>query len=259
MPLTLSPISTPADFPPLIRCQKISYLTPPDPLYTLFCPPNRPTPEESLAEATQRQLQWHQADPTSNWFKVTTTSDGEKTEEEEEEESGLVDSQGRKIIGGALWHVYHKAPGEGGDEGGDVGCYWWPEEGRKRELADEVMGQMMRTRGERLRGPCLLLGICFVHPRYRRLGAGSQLVSWGTAKADEMGVEAFIEATKDGVPLYEKHGFRVMNEFTLRGELKDMDEGLRRLRDELTWNGFFMWRPVGGRWVEGVTVPGWLK
>lgn len=87
------------------------------------------------------------------------------------------------------------------------------------------------------------------------------MLEWGTAKADELGVEAFIEATADGVPLYERHGFKVMNEFTLRGETQGEDEGeeLKKLRDELTWHGFYMWRPPFGKWVEGVTRPGWLK
>ncbi|KAL8760668.1 MAG: hypothetical protein Q9184_003153, partial [Pyrenodesmia sp. 2 TL-2023] len=146
MPLHLTP-AQPSDFPALIACQRTSYLDPPDPLYTLFCPPHsRPTVAESLAEATGRQLEWHESDPTSTWLKVTDTDT--KDEEYGGEE---------KIVGGACWHVYEKAPGEieaekeGGGE--EMKCYWWPEEGRQRELADQVMGQMMRTRAERMKGP----------------------------------------------------------------------------------------------------------
>ncbi|KAL8923918.1 MAG: hypothetical protein Q9208_004355 [Pyrenodesmia sp. 3 TL-2023] len=104
-----------------------------------------------------------------------------------------------------------------------------------------------------------VLEICYVHPEYRRRGAGSLMVEWGTKKADEMGVEAFVEATEVGVPLYEKHGFHLMNEFVLRGELEDMDEGLKKLQEELTWHGYYMWRPKGGKYVEGETVAPWLK
>jgi hypothetical protein len=33
------------------------------------------------------------------------------------------------------------------------------------------------------------------------------LVKWGTDRADVMGVKAFVQGTKAGRPLYEKHGF----------------------------------------------------
>ncbi|KAI4162710.1 MAG: hypothetical protein LQ346_009109, partial [Caloplaca aetnensis] len=100
MALTLSPV-TPADFPALIACQRTSYLDPPNPLYTLFCPQTRPTAAESLAEATERQLQWHESDPTSTWLKVTDP------DTKDEEHGGA-----EKVVGGACWHVYKKAPGE---------------------------------------------------------------------------------------------------------------------------------------------------
>lgn len=187
---------------------------------------------------------------------------GDKDKEEEEEL--LRDGEGKKIIAGAYWHIYDKAPSEtGGGEEEEMSCYWWPEEGRKRELADSVMGQLMATRSERMKGPCLLLEICYTHPSYRRCGAGNLMLEWGTRTADSLGVESFIEATADGVPLYEKWGFKMMNEFVLRGELggegEEMDEKLKKLTDELTWHGYYMWRPPGGKYVEGETVPGWLK
>ena len=85
------------------------------------------------------------------------------------------------------------------------------------------------------------------------------MVGWGTKKADELGLEAFVEATDDGMPLYARHGFQWMNDFTLRGELDDMDEELKKLQDELTWHAHYMWRPKGGKYVEGVTVAPWTK
>ncbi|KAI4129551.1 MAG: hypothetical protein LQ338_002187 [Usnochroma carphineum] len=250
MPLHLSP-AQPPDFPALIACQKTSYLSPKNTLYTLFCPMNRPTAADSLAEATERQLQWHEADPSSVWLKVTDP-------DTKDEEHG-----GDKIVGGACWHVYEKEAPFRGDEGekGEekMTCYWWPEEGRKREMADQVLGQLMGTRAERMVRPCLLLEICYVHPSYRRQGAGNMLVQWGTQKADELGLEAFVESTADGKPLYAKHGFHCTNEILLKGELDDMDEGLKRLQEELTWRAYYMWRPKGGKWVEGETVVPWVR
>ena len=45
-------------------------------------------------------------------------------------------------------------------------------------------------------------------PSYQSNGAGSQLMRWGLKQADEQHVEAFLEASPDAVPLYERLGFR---------------------------------------------------
>ena len=45
------------------------------------------------------------------------------------------------------------------------------------------------------------------HPDYQRRGAGSMLVQWGCDLADRDGVSAYVDASKEGAPLYQKHGF----------------------------------------------------
>lgn len=45
------------------------------------------------------------------------------------------------------------------------------------------------------------------HPDYQRRGAGSMLVKWGCDLADAQGVSAYVDASKDGAPLYAKFGF----------------------------------------------------
>ncbi|KAJ5098965.1 acetyltransferase [Penicillium argentinense] len=45
------------------------------------------------------------------------------------------------------------------------------------------------------------------HPDYQRRGAGSMLVKWGCELADVEGVAAYVDASKDGAPLYAKFGF----------------------------------------------------
>ncbi|KAI4659442.1 uncharacterized protein J4E78_005870 [Alternaria triticimaculans] len=47
-------------------------------------------------------------------------------------------------------------------------------------------------------------------PQHGRRGAGSMLVRWGCEKADEVGVEAFLEASPMGAPMYARHGFQAM-------------------------------------------------
>lgn len=53
----------------------------------------------------------------------------------------------------------------------------------------------------------LVLDIIFTDPKHQSRGAGSMLVKWGVDRADEMGVEACLEATRFGRPVYEKFGF----------------------------------------------------
>ena len=45
-------------------------------------------------------------------------------------------------------------------------------------------------------------------PKYQGKGAGSMMMRWGLEQADEQCTEAYLEASPDAVPLYEKFGFR---------------------------------------------------
>ena len=52
------------------------------------------------------------------------------------------------------------------------------------------------------------LEIVGTSPKFQRKGAGSELLQYGCERADEQGVEAFLEAAPDALPLYQKFGFR---------------------------------------------------
>lgn len=102
--------------------------------------------------------------------------------------------------------------------------------------------------------------MCFVDPDHRRRGAGSLLVEWGTNKADEMGVEAFVESTDIGKPLYDRHGFASMNDYTLKPSKPDPGAEWTALEKELgPMHGHFMWRPKGGNYEEGKTIVPWER
>lgn len=60
------------------------------------------------------------------------------------------------------------------------------------------------------RAPVAFLNLLAVDPEHHRRGAGTLLVKWGVEKADEIGIEGFVEGSKMGAPLYEKFGFRVV-------------------------------------------------
>jgi GNAT superfamily N-acetyltransferase len=51
--------------------------------------------------------------------------------------------------------------------------------------------------------------------KHERRGAGSLLVKWGCDRADEAGVEAYLEASEIGAPMYARHGFVALPEMVL--------------------------------------------
>ena len=62
------------------------------------------------------------------------------------------------------------------------------------------------------------------------------LIAWGTARADEMDLDAYLEASEMGQPLYERHGFETvkllqfdLSRFGGEGNFRHM-VGLSRIR-----------------------------
>ncbi|KAI0835250.1 acyl-CoA N-acyltransferase [Hypoxylon sp. FL0890] len=105
----------------------------------------------------------------------------------------------------------------------------WPE-GADLSFVEELLGTINRKHQEIMKDrPHWYLEMLGVRKEFQRKGAGKLLVEWGTAKADESGVEAFLAASPAGAPLYAKHGFELVETVLL-------DEG-RRLES-------FMLRPA---------------
>ena len=108
MPLNLEEVDIPTDFPELISCEWESYEQPAQNFFRLFCPIFG-SREDSLAECTERQLDWHISDPTSYWQKVT-------------------DTETKKIIAGALWKICPTNPFESASH---EEAYWYPDDERR--------------------------------------------------------------------------------------------------------------------------------
>jgi predicted N-acetyltransferase YhbS len=53
-------------------------------------------------------------------------------------------------------------------------------------------------------------------PTHRGLGAASQLLRWGLDRADQEGLEAYVEASAAVVPMYERFGFRTVGTYEVR-------------------------------------------
>jgi len=86
------------------------------------------------------------------------------------------------------------------------------------------------------------------------------IIEWGIKKAGDMGVEMWLDATVYGVPLYKKHGFVVVNENNLKpvAEGNELNDEWKKIEQELVpmtlWQ---MWRPVDGKYEEGITKKPW--
>jgi GNAT superfamily N-acetyltransferase len=81
-------------------------------------------------------------------------------------------------------------------------------EGAKKEIMIPFFEELARERRERFGGrPYVLLSILVVSPQHQRRGLGARLLQVGLEKADEMGVEAYLESSPKGKGLYAKYGF----------------------------------------------------
>lgn len=118
-----------------------------------------------------------------------------------------IDSETKQIVGQATWLVldrpleHEKLEGEGWDTAED------------EEFSRLLHEQQLRYRIEASRkanGRILVLDCLAVCTDHHRRGIGGQLVKWGTELADEMQVEAVVEASMKGAPVYARHGFESM-------------------------------------------------
>ncbi|KAI2465268.1 acyl-CoA N-acyltransferase [Annulohypoxylon bovei var. microspora] len=85
----------------------------------------------------------------------------------------------------------------------------WPE-GADVPFTEKFFGTVEKKHIEIMKDrPHWYLDMLGVRKELQRKGAGSRLVQWGVAKADEAGVEAYLAASPAGAPMYKKHGFEI--------------------------------------------------
>ncbi len=71
---------------------------------------------------------------------------------------------------------------------------------------------------KRPREPHFYLAVLGVHPSRQGMGLGSALLGHTLSRLDEAGMPAYLEnSNPDNTPLYERHGFRMFDEISLRG------------------------------------------
>ncbi|CAG8962084.1 hypothetical protein HYFRA_00005127 [Hymenoscyphus fraxineus] len=100
----------------------------------------------------------------------------------------------------------------------------WPEFSNT-ELANHFFGSLFENRrvnmGERRHWYLELLATL---PEMQGKGAASMLLKWGLEKADEAGLESYLEASPKGKSLYEKMGFEEKGRLVLPSPDDDAEE-----------------------------------
>jgi GNAT superfamily N-acetyltransferase len=243
MPLQLS-LATEADISLLVPIQFAAF-HPENRVHRLIYPSPLPVPDSIINTTISRHLESWKGDPHVTWIiirdteSLTTLPSGEKKP---------------RIIAAAKWIIWPAGESPTWPEKIDVN--WIPDTKIENTgnvapngAADDkayvsyVLENFFDRRRKRITGSAAILDVCFTDPEYHRRGAGKMLVNWGTAKADELGIRAFVEASPEGRRLYESCGFEVVEEVELRGN--DEEKGGRK-----EWEGYgvadwiFMCRPA---------------
>lgn len=116
----------------------------------------------------------------------------------------------KQIVSTAKWQIYPRQRSDAeldrdAEEGGREDMF---SEGANVDAMKAFFGELVEKRRERFGGePYVLLSVLVVHPEHQRRGLGAKQLQWGLDKADEMGLQAYLESSPKGKGLYAKHGF----------------------------------------------------
>jgi GNAT superfamily N-acetyltransferase len=101
--------------------------------------------------------------------------------------------------------------------------------------------------------------IGFVLPDYRQQGIADMLLVEECRRADELGLEAYMEAvTAMGVPIFMRHGFIPFKKVTVEPKTENPNEEWNDMETKMQPLRFWpMWRPAYGKFTPGVTIPPW--
>ncbi|QIW95597.1 hypothetical protein AMS68_001115 [Peltaster fructicola] len=200
MGLLLKEVKEDHEFGPLIVAFRKGFIDPGHPLWPLYTADLKPYTNERvqavLNESTQRFIEWHHHDPTSTWLQVVDEDTGE-------------------VVAGARWSIFKKDGGNPYDEHEHVEATWFPE-GDLRTVADKLINDFLASAVKHANHPhASVLNIIFT----------------GIAQAKQNGLGLFLEATREGKPVYERYGFHVIEEHSLSlGDLEELVENNPELK-----------------------------
>ncbi|KAL4944208.1 hypothetical protein BDV06DRAFT_112635 [Aspergillus oleicola] len=240
----VKPIDPSTDIPELTRAIWTAFENPYQGIVHLFYPVLNNDREKSLQTSIENIAEeYRQSQPQLTWVKVVDTQNE------------------NRIAAAAKWFFYEEDPhahAHGEEEDGVV-ADWFPE-GVSRDFATKAVRLFEGPRESMARGRHAFLNIAFTLPSYRNQGLAHLFMDWGMRIADELGMEAWLDASEFGASLYEKYGFRkilvnpvnpVPGRELNEEEKREWEECERAL---LPIDYTVMWRPVKGEFVERETV-----
>ncbi|GAA5952237.1 hypothetical protein JCM21900_000463 [Sporobolomyces salmonicolor] len=151
---------------------------------------------------------------TEAWLKQALETDGKRVCKAVLKGNGGEE----RIVGFALWKVPKTKKAEAEDvaeQGKDT------EEEKERWPAGtnvELAGSLFNQLDLGIKEPHYHLSLLATDPTYQRIGAGSALLRWGNRKADEEGVDCYLEATAAGISVYQRAGHEMFREPVVGGE-----------------------------------------
>ncbi|KAI9893525.1 MAG: hypothetical protein M1814_006321 [Vezdaea aestivalis] len=215
MSFTLSMMNN-ADIPGLIVIKAASFG--PEALQNLMFPPDKTAQSYNpWAEALYRESLT--IDSTACFIKCCNATTGE-------------------LMSSAIWNFYH-SPEQFEASNAHESVTLNPPEGSNSEVWLKFLGVMKDARRRHMTGQAFyLLKLLVTHPQHQRKGAGTALIKYGISAADKTGIRCYLEASPDGSGLYQKYGFKKVEDIALDLHPWGVDDA---------WRGVVMIREVGGK------------
>ncbi|KAL4925688.1 putative GNAT family acetyltransferase [Aspergillus undulatus] len=177
-------------FPELMKVLWESFETPYQGLLRLFFPILDNDRAKSLESCIAGQIEeYTQSQPSLIWVAVVDTH-----------------AEGR-IVAGAKWFFYDEDPHPHSNAEEEIVADWFPEGTIAREFATQTVRLFEKPRLRLAKGPHAFLHIAFTHPTHRGMGLSTLFMEWGLRRADEKGLQTWLDASEFGRPVYERWGF----------------------------------------------------
>lgn len=130
------------------------------------------------------------------------------------------DKTGREtLVACAEWFIYPNADSTTKQRGASylLSASWLPDD-KGTELRKAFRPTLdLRAAWTKGKGYGLLVYMS-TDPEWRRIGAATVCVQWGLDRCKDLGIPAYLEASKEGAVVYERLGFEIVDEATLELE-----------------------------------------
>ena len=187
--ITISPVTSPSDFPRLVEVEVLAFAT--TPMVTLLFPPSYPltTPTGEYTAWIQSRAKDHidelGTEPSNHYLKA-------------------VDANGT-IIGWTKWHFFDDLTREHKPFPSNL------PPGVNQPLMDAVFARGKELRETKMKGKQYgYVAQLIVLPEWQRKGVGKMLLEVGLQVVDQRGWECWIDASAAGMGLYKKLGWEVL-------------------------------------------------